>query len=68
MIVPGVAGDTSIFRLPKYINICPALNIAISYIRLQGALIYEGCMWTVNGKLNCICTITILMCGIDYTN
>jgi hypothetical protein len=37
MIVSGVEGDTSVFRLPKYINISLTLNIAISCSRLQGA-------------------------------
>ena len=61
MIVPGVKGDTCIFRLPEYRNISLTLNIAISYSRLQGAVIYGGWMGAVNVKVNCKC----VMCGID---
>jgi len=61
MIVTGVEGYTSIFKLPKYRNISLTPNIAISYSCLQGALIYGRCMRAVNVKMNGKC----IMSGTD---
>ena len=61
MIVAGVEGYTSIFRLPKCRNICLSPNIAIFYSCLQGALIYGRFMWAVNVNMNSKCIVG----GID---